>query len=117
MNCPTPTNWLDQRWFHVPTYLYVQDLWPENVETVTGIHNKAIIGPIDKMVDKIYKNTGTIFTTSPSFVKAIVNRKVPFAIFALQLSTFLFYNKQTSFMRRNRCEYKGRIYCCIPKAR
>jgi glycosyltransferase involved in cell wall biosynthesis len=29
------------------------------------------------MVDKIYKNTGTIFTTSPSFVKAIVNRKIP----------------------------------------
>lgn len=68
--------WYGQR-FNVPTYLYVQDLWPENVETVTGIHNKAIIGPIDKMVDKIYKNTGTIFTTSPSFVRAIVNRKVP----------------------------------------
>lgn len=68
--------WYGQR-FSVPTYLYVQDLWPENVETVTGIHNKAIIRPIDKMVDKIYKNTGTIFTTSPSFVKAIVNRKVP----------------------------------------
>ena len=63
--------------FNVPTFLYVQDLWPENVETVTGIHNRAIIGPIDKMVDKIYKNTGTIFTTSPSFVEAIVNRKVP----------------------------------------
>ena len=61
----------------MPTYLYVQDLWPENVETITGIHNKAIIGPIDKMVDKIYRETGNIFTTSPSFVKAIVNRKVP----------------------------------------
>lgn len=68
--------WYGQR-FDVPTFLYVQDLWPENVETVTGVHNKAVIGPIDKMVDKIYKNTGTIFTTSPSFVKAIVNRKVP----------------------------------------
>lgn len=68
--------WYGQR-FNVPTYLYVQDLWPENVETVTGIHNKAVIGPIDKMVDKIYQNTGTIFTTSPSFVEAIVNRKVP----------------------------------------
>jgi len=68
--------WYGKR-YNVPTYLYVQDLWPENVETVTGIHNKAIIGPIDKMVDKIYRETGTIFTTSPSFVKAIVNRKVP----------------------------------------
>ncbi len=68
--------WYGQK-YHVPTYLYVQDLWPENVETVTGIHNKLIIGPIDKMVDKIYRKTGTIFTTSPSFVKAIVNRKIP----------------------------------------
>ncbi len=68
--------WYGQR-YHVPTYLYVQDLWPENVETVTGIHNKMIIGPIDRMVDRIYRETGTIFTTSPSFVNAIVNRKVP----------------------------------------
>ena len=68
--------WYGKR-YNVPTFLYVQDLWPENVETVTGIHNKAIIGPIDRMVDKIYRETGTIFTTSPSFVEAIVNRKVP----------------------------------------
>lgn len=68
--------WYGQR-YNVPTYLYVQDLWPENVETVTGIHNKAVIGPIDRMVDKIYRETGTIFTTSPSFVEAIVNREVP----------------------------------------
>lgn len=68
--------WYGQR-YNVPTYLYVQDLWPENVETVTGIHNRAIIGPIDKMVDKIYRETGSIFTTSPSFVNAIINRKVP----------------------------------------
>lgn len=68
--------WYGKR-YNVPTFLYVQDLWPENVETVTGIHNRAIIGPIDRMVDKIYRETGTIFTTSPSFVKAIVNRKVP----------------------------------------
>lgn len=68
--------WYGKR-YKVPVYLYVQDLWPENVETVTGIHNRAIIGPIDIMVDKIYRETGTIFTTSPSFVDAIVNRKVP----------------------------------------
>lgn len=68
--------WYSRR-YHVPSYLYVQDLWPENVETVTGIHNKMVIGPINKMVDKIYRETNTIFTTSPSFVNAIVNRTVP----------------------------------------
>jgi len=68
--------WYGKR-YHVPTYLYVQDLWPENVETVTGIHNRVIIGSINKMVDKIYRETNQIFTTSPSFVEAIVNRPVP----------------------------------------
>ncbi len=63
--------------YKVPSFLYVQDLWPENVETVTGIHNKMIIGPIDRMVDKIYKKTDQIFTTSPSFVNAITGRKKP----------------------------------------
>jgi len=62
---------------HVPHYLYVQDLWPENVITVTGITNPMIIKPIDKMVDYIYKNTDEIFATSPSFVEAICNRKIP----------------------------------------
>lgn len=60
----------------IPHYLYVQDLWPENVMTVTGITNPAIIKPIDKMVDYIYKNTDHIFVTSPSFVDAICNRSV-----------------------------------------
>ncbi len=61
----------------VPHYVYVQDLWPENVETVTGIHNRLIIGPIDRMVDKIYRQVDKIFVTTPSFVEAIVNRKKP----------------------------------------
>ena len=60
----------------VPHYLYVQDLWPENVETVTGIRNPMVIKPIDKMVDYIYKNTDEIFATSPSFVESICNRRV-----------------------------------------
>lgn len=60
-----------------PHFVYVQDLWPENVETVTGIHNRLIIGPIDRMVDKIYKQVDKIFVTSPSFVNAVVNRKNP----------------------------------------
>lgn len=62
---------------HVPHYLYVQDLWPENVETVTGIRSPVVIKPINKMVDYIYRNTDKIFATSPSFVDAICNREVP----------------------------------------
>lgn len=61
--------------YNIHSFLYVQDLWPENVETVTGIHNRIVIGPIDRMVDRIYSETDTILTTSPSFVEAIVKRK------------------------------------------
>ena len=59
----------------IPCYIYVQDLWPENVEIVTGIHNKHIIGAIDKMVNYIYKRCDKVFATSPSFVKRIEERK------------------------------------------
>ncbi len=58
----------------IPHYLYVQDLWPENVETVTGIHSKAIINPISRMVNRIYKSCDLIFATSESFVTEIQKR-------------------------------------------
>ena len=62
---------------HVPHYLYVHDLWPENVITVTGINSPLVIKPIDRLVDYVYKNSNEIFATSPSFVRAICDRKRP----------------------------------------
>ena len=59
---------------NVSCYIYVQDLWPENVEIVTGIHNRKIIHAIDRMVDYIYKNCNLILATSPSFVRRIEER-------------------------------------------
>ena len=59
----------------VPHLLYVQDLWPENVTAVMGIDNGFIIDRINKMVDRIYKNTDEIFVTSPSFARAITGRR------------------------------------------
>lgn len=61
--------------YKIPLYLYAQDLWPENVEVVTGITNPIVIEPIQRMVDYIYKNCNEIFVTSPSFVKAVCERK------------------------------------------
>ena len=58
----------------IPNYLYVQDLWPENVEIVTGIHSKAVLGPVSRMVNYIYKRCDAIFATSPSFVTDIQKR-------------------------------------------
>ncbi len=59
----------------VPCYLYVQDLWPENVQLMTGISNKHIINSIGNMVDYIYKHCDKLFVTSKSFVKAIMDRE------------------------------------------
>jgi len=70
-----PGVWMSKR-RNIPCYIYVQDLWPENVEIITGIKNKAIINAIGKMVDYIYKNSTGIFTTSRSFVEAIISRGV-----------------------------------------
>lgn len=61
----------------IPCYLYVTDLWPENVEIVAGIKNKHIINSIGMMVDYIYKRCDRIFTSSQSFVEAINNRGIP----------------------------------------
>ena len=55
----------------IPSVLYVQDLWPDNVQTVTGISNGFILGAIRKMVSYIYKNTGTLLAASPSFAEDI----------------------------------------------
>ena len=67
-------------WFkkkvQVPLYLYAQDLWPDNVEVITGIHSKLIINPIQRMVDKIYNACDQIFVTSQSFVESVCARGI-----------------------------------------
>ncbi|MCM1237443.1 MAG: glycosyltransferase family 4 protein [Ruminococcus flavefaciens] len=65
-------------WFarkrRIPCDIYVQDLWPENVEFAAGIHNKFLIRFIDLMVDYIYRNCYNIFVTSDSFRKHLEKR-------------------------------------------
>lgn len=63
--------------FGTPIFFNVQDLWPENVEEVLGIHNKLIIGVINKIVDKIYRESDKILCSSNGFVDNIANRGVP----------------------------------------
>lgn len=58
----------------IPCWLYVQDLWPDNIEIVTGIHSPLVLNPIGRMVDYIYRRCDRIFATSPSFVREISAR-------------------------------------------
>lgn len=67
--------WYAKR-YHIPHYLYVTDLWPENVEAVTGIHNKTVLGAVQRMVDYAYRNSDRIFTSSKSFVSRIEKRGI-----------------------------------------
>lgn len=60
----------------IPCYLYVTDLWPENVEIVAGIKNQRILKSIGIMVDYIYKRSNRIFTSSESFIGAISERGI-----------------------------------------
>ena len=63
--------------FGTPIYFNVQDLWPENVEVVLGIHNKFVIGKINKIVDTIYSASDKILCSSNGFVENIKARGVP----------------------------------------
>ncbi|MCR4695259.1 MAG: glycosyltransferase [Pseudobutyrivibrio sp.] len=59
---------------NVPAYLYVQDLWPENFEMITGISHPLIIKPLTRMVEKIYGACAHLWGTSPTFVEAMQKR-------------------------------------------
>jgi glycosyltransferase involved in cell wall biosynthesis len=70
-----PGVWLGKR-LKIPVVLYVTDLWPENVEIVSGFKNKYVFRMIGKMVDYIYAKTDLILTSSESFIDAIKSRGV-----------------------------------------
>lgn len=70
-----PGVWYAQK-HNIPCYIYVTDLWPENVEVVGNVSNPFIINQIDKMVDYIYERCDRIFTPSKSFIENIANRGV-----------------------------------------
>lgn len=61
----------------IPFYLYVTDLWPDNVEIITDVHNKFFIGTINSIVNYIYKKSTRIFTSSKSFIEKMNERGVP----------------------------------------
>ena len=60
--------------YKVPIIMNVQDLWPENIQAVTGLSNPTILKYIDKMVDYIYKHCDLLLTSSQCFVDKIVSR-------------------------------------------
>ncbi len=60
----------------IPCELYVQDLWPDNVEVVAGVKNAAILSVLSRMCDRIYRDSSRILVTSPSFAETLAQRGV-----------------------------------------
>src|SRR5690625_837905 len=54
-----PGVWYAQK-HNIPCFLYVTDLWPENVEVVGNISNQFVLDQIGKMVDYIYSRCDRI---------------------------------------------------------
>ncbi len=63
--------------FGTPLYFHVQDLWPESVEVVLGLRNRAVLYVLNKIVDRIYGASHKILCTSRAFVEHIAERGVP----------------------------------------
>lgn len=59
---------------HAPVIMNVQDLWPENVISITGLNNRLALAWLDRLVNYIYRHCDLILTASKSFVPRVRQR-------------------------------------------
>ena len=60
----------------IPSILYVQDLWPENVKATLQSDDSLLTRYLARLTKRIFEKTDTILTTSKSFVDNIVARGI-----------------------------------------
>jgi glycosyltransferase involved in cell wall biosynthesis len=60
----------------IPVYLYVQDLWPENIEATIGSSRRGLLRRIDTLVRKIYRDVDKIFTSSNAYISNIASKGI-----------------------------------------
>jgi glycosyltransferase involved in cell wall biosynthesis len=70
-----PGIWFGRR-RKLPVLLYVQDLWPENIEATIGSKRKGFIRRIDKLVQMIYRDVDKIFTSSNAYIQNISSKGI-----------------------------------------
>ena len=70
-----PGIWFGRR-RKIPVLLYVQDLWPENIEATIGSNRKRLLRGIDKLVRGIYRDVDTIFTSSRAYIDNIQSKGI-----------------------------------------
>lgn len=60
---------------HIPIYFWLLDVWPESL-AAGGITNKYIIGIVDKIMRRIYRNCHKIFIAAPGVRSLLQQRGV-----------------------------------------
>jgi glycosyltransferase involved in cell wall biosynthesis len=70
-----PGIWFGRR-RKIPVLLYVQDLWPENIEATIGPKRKGFIRRIDKLVQMIYRDVDKIFISSNAYIQNISSKGI-----------------------------------------
>lgn len=70
-----PAVWFAKR-RNIPCMVYVQDLWPENLQEVMGVRTGPVVNLVTKMTDYIYRQCQLILVTSNSFKIAIEDKGV-----------------------------------------
>ncbi len=63
--------------FGTPMFFNLQDLWPESVHEVLGIHFPPLTWVINRVVNKTYKYSDKILCTSNGFVENLRSKGVP----------------------------------------
>ena len=59
---------------HIPMTLYLTDLWPENVQAVSGLQNRTILSGIGKMASYVYRHCDRILISSQRFRAPVMER-------------------------------------------
>lgn len=70
-----PAVWYARR-KNIPSFVYIQDLWPDNVQVVGGIQNKRVLKYLDKITNNIYRKSSKLLVTSESFKNTLISRDV-----------------------------------------
>ncbi len=70
-----PAVWL-ARWYRCPLIYWVQDLWPDSVESAGGIRSGWLLAAVDSMVRGIYRRCDRILVQSQGFARYITAQGV-----------------------------------------
>lgn len=60
----------------IPSFIYVQDLWPESLFTIKEVNNKGIKNILNKICSRIYKSFDKLLITSKSFEDKLIEKGI-----------------------------------------